>query len=284
VTDSLYCRPAEEGRTALPSRLLSRRARRLSETRTARPTGGFTLIELLVAVTIMAVMTLAIARITSQTNDAIAANTRQAVENANARAALDMISRDLSQAIGDARVQFRWDRSAMQTYGGPPRGFECDEIRFGTYRRIMDTAGGPTEPREAVLVSYRVEPLAPGATVYSLRRHESGIAATPYTNVWASYAPSGDDPEVIRNVVEFRTECRNTNGTVFTSGTLVSRLPVYVDVYLALLTDSEARRATDLGSRFGAGSAQQNAFIVRNAKRYHTRCLSLNRTAYINGR
>jgi prepilin-type N-terminal cleavage/methylation domain-containing protein len=256
----------------------------LRRKRSARSTAGFTLIELLVAVTILSVMTLAIARITSQTNDAIASNTRQAVENANARAALDLIARDFSQSLADGRIQFRWDRSAMQTYGGPPRGFECDEILFGAYRHVMDTCCGATEPREAMRVTYRVEPLAPGSSVYRLLRHESEIAATVYTNVWASYSPASDDPEVIRNVVEFRTECRSTNGAVFTSWSYESQLPVYVDIYLALLTDSEVRRAADLGARYGAGSAQQSAFIVRNAKRFHTRCLSFNRTAYVNGR
>jgi hypothetical protein len=236
-----------------------------------------------VAVTILAVMTLAIARITTQTNDAIAANTRQSVENANARAALDMIARDFSQALADGRIRFQWVQSDTSTYGNPPLG--CDRLHFAAYRHVIPGNAGANEDREAVAIAYHVKEVVSGSSVYSLLRREEPIAWNGYiagVNPCTSFDAS--DPEVIRNVVEFRTDCRDTNGAAVTSGSFQQRLPVYIDVYLSILTDSEVRRAKDLGTRFGPGSQEQMDFIVKNAKRYHTRCFSLNRMAYENGR
>jgi len=231
---------------------------------------------MLVAVTILAIMTIAIARITSQTNEAIASNTREAVQNANARAALDMIARDFAEALCDSRLKFKWNQDATPTYGA----IQSDEIAFCAYRNIPSADGNSPPNREAMCISYGVQQDPGGASaVYVLLRKEKPIASTPYNNVSPSPpANSTDGLELIRNVVEFRVDCRTASGAAVTEGSDQTNLPAYVDICLSLLTDRDIQRVNALSG------ATQTRYIHRNAKRYFTRVFSYNRNAYINGR
>jgi prepilin-type N-terminal cleavage/methylation domain-containing protein len=254
--------------------------------RVNKPPSGFTLIELLVAVTILAVMTLIISRIVSQTNSAITANTRQAIQNANARMALDFMSEELNQAVADARLKFQRDENPSfpvlaSVYGNS--SFPCHELRFVAFTGLLDPADA-SQDREAVRIAYYVRNV--GGT-NSLWRSAQPIAPQPnqYTNVWMNFVgpstpPAARESEIIAHVVEFRVVCHDTNATTVMDSSEYDHLPAYLDVYLALLSDPEARRA----KTFADGSTNQQDYVFRHAKRYHTRCLSLNREAYIRGR
>jgi len=241
---------------------------------------GFTLIEMLVAVTILAIMTIAIARITSQTNEAIASNTREAVQNANARAALDMLARDFAEALCDARLKFKWDQGAATTYGT----LQCDDIAFCSYRNIPSADDNSPPNHEAMCISYGVQLDLGGApsVVYALLRKEKPIAIADYSadrSVTPSPPADGNDgQELIRNVVEFRIDCRTASGAAVTEGSDQTNLPAYVDICLSLLTDRDIQRLNALSG------TTQTTYIHRNAKRYFTRVFSYNRNAYINGR
>lgn len=244
-------------------------------------TSAFTLIELLVAVTVLVVITLLLARIISQSNDIISDGTRQAAQNANARMALDFLAREFAQAGGDGRLRFRRDErpgapagTVANTYGS---SFPCHQLKFVTFKNLLEP-GDASQDREGIMVAYYVK--SDGGT-NSLVRAERAIAGSgSYTNI--TYTPStAEEAELMRYVVEFRAVCHDTNGTIMSSSTTdYDYLPAYMDVYLSVLSESEAKRA----ATFVLGSANQKDYVIRNAKRYYTRCWSLNRSAYINGR
>lgn len=246
--------------------------------------GAFTLIELLVAVTVLVIITLLLARIINQSNNVISEGTRQATQNANARMALDFIAKDFLQAAGDGRLRFQRDESpgspaTPNAYGAT---YPCHSLKFFSFRNILEP-GDTGQDREAVRVAYYVKDMYATFGCYSLMRAEKPVGATEsYTNL--TYNPTvSDEAELIRYVVEFRAVCYQTNSyAVLSAGDTANmdHLPAYIDIFLAVLSEAEARRAHSMPP----GSADQINFISRTAKRYHTRCWSLNSTAYINGR
>lgn len=239
-------------------------------------TSAFTLIELLVAVTVLVVITLLLARIISQSNDIISDGARQATQNANARMALDFLAREFAQAGGDGRLHFQRDETpgspaVPSTYGS---SFPCHQLKFVTFKNLLEPSGTSTN-REAVRVAYYVK--SDGGT-NSLVRAEEAIAGT---GSYPTYLTPAEEVELMRYVVEFRAVCHDTNATASIMNSMdQDHLPAYIDVYLSVLSESEAKRA----ATFVLGSANQKDYVVRNAKRYYTRCWSLNRSAYINGR
>jgi hypothetical protein len=236
---------------------------------------------MLVAVTVLAVISLLLARIVSQTNNITFDGTRQAAQNASARLAMEQFNTDFIQAFAHGRVGFQWEPDESRAY----IDFPCDRIRFAAALNTPEPyeEGGETEPigsrtREAVRVCYYVTEMAGNPGVYSLMRATSPTPATPYTNVWAGFNPLANCYELMRYVVEFRTVCVASNGAALPVG-MRSELPVYVDLFLAVLSESDVRQArtfTDTDAR--------TAFIVRRAQRHHLRCFAFRRNVYLDGR
>lgn len=235
---------------------------------------GFTLIEMLVAVTVLVVITLLLARIISQSTQVMTDGARQAAQNANARLALDFLAREFAQSGGDSNLPFQRKTGVLTTYGA----FPCDDLRFATFNRIL--TNGVSQDREAVQVGYYVKDLG-SSGYYSLYRAEKTINPSGYgTSLRADFG-AANEAELIRYVVEFRVVCYDTNATATVMDSAEKKyLPVYADVYLAVLSEGDARRAHQL--QLTGGDFQ--AYVHRTAKRYHTRCWSLNRIAYIRGR
>jgi hypothetical protein len=228
----------------------------------------------MVAVTVFAAMALAISSIMSRTNDAIVNNTRQATQNANARMALDYIAREFSQSIAASNIQFRYMTDGT-TYDP---AFTCHELLFAAFRETMPPFVTPTN-REVVTVAYFVENSTTPFPFYSLKRASRPISASSaYSSVPLLDSPSLDETvELIRYVVEFRASCIDTNLNTMADGTAYNRLPLCMDLFLSVLSEADAKRADALK----ANPTTQKAYIDRNAKRYHTRCYSFNRSAFI---
>jgi hypothetical protein len=194
---------------------------------------------------------------------------------------MEQFNTDFIQAFAHGRVGCQWEPEATFAY----EVFPCDRFRFAAALSTPEPyeEGGSGEAiadriREAVRVCYYVNELADNPGVYSLMRATSPTPATPYTNVWSGFNPRANAYELMRYVVEFRTVCVATNGAAFPAG-VRPELPVYVDLFLAVLSESDVRQARTFTDR-----DMRTAFITRRAQRYHTRCVALRHNVYLDGR
>jgi prepilin-type N-terminal cleavage/methylation domain-containing protein len=273
-TEQILCDPTlnhVEGAN-VPAGIVTDSVLRCAQTRTSvsNRRSAFTLIELLIAVTIFAAIALAISGIMSRTSEGIVNNSRQATQNANARMALDYIAREFAQSIAATNITFQ-SKPDSSTYDS---SYQCDELQFATFHNILPPTNTPSF-REVIRVAYYV---CPTKNYFSLHRAYKDIDSGSYGTV-GSMSSMENSAELIRYVVEFRAVCHDTNwsASALMPTTEEHRLPVFIDLYLSVISETDAKRAT-------APGVDTVAYINRNAKRYHTRCYSLNRTALIEGR
>jgi hypothetical protein len=242
---------------------------------------------MLVAVTVLAVISLLLARIVSQTNNITFDGTRQAAQNASARLAMEQFNTDFIQAFAHGRVGFQWE-GPDEPHAYAYDVFPCDRIRFAAALNTPEPydESAPDMPpineriREAVRVCYYVTEMAGDPGVYSLMRATSPVFADTYVypNVWNPTDRSSSEYELMRYVVEFRTTCVWTNGAAFPAG-IRPELPVYVDLFLAVLSESDVRQARTFTDTYA-----RRDFIIKRAQRYHLRCVALRRNVYLGGR
>lgn len=113
---------------------------------------GFTLLELLTAIAVLVILVLLLNQIMSSTMQVVGDGKKRMEVHARARAALDLIARDISQGI------YRADVPAFTDNTGQP-SLAVFTRRGGT----MDAADDSTDYRQLTYVAYKVEKDAPTA-------------------------------------------------------------------------------------------------------------------------
>jgi prepilin-type N-terminal cleavage/methylation domain-containing protein len=252
---------------------------------------GFTLVEILLAVAILSIMVVLTTRIISNATDIIGASTRQSFQNTQARTVMDLITRDFVQAVGNSNYPFFWGAAPLagvaNALSGTTYGTNTHEgIKFVAFTGLPDA-----NVREVDKICYFLREQTPaqlaarGFPFYRLMRSSSPVCTCCNRADWTiNTIPDEDEVEVVPYVVSIRFDCRDRFGTPVSSGGYTNELPAYLDVYLTVLSEHDARRAYRLGQIFSPGSPQQMNYVISNARRYFTRCYSLNRTAYVGGR
>lgn len=238
-------------------------------TTTARPDRrrrGFTLIELLVAMTILSVIVLAMTRIMADSSRAVQLGYQQTFEDSNARAVLDTIADDLTQAIVAPGCEFEIETSpggggsVSETYASE---FICHKLRFrAALGPELNNPATPAEKQTIQLVEYDV---TPEGDHYNLRR----------SYVWGATAGSLPSYPLMDYVVGFQVRAHltttnfiltsNPSGSLSgppTANPVYTIPPISVDVMLMTLSDQAHIRAMSLSD------AARRTFIRNNAKRH----------------
>ncbi len=269
--------------------------------RTAR--AGFTLIEIVAAIGILAIMVLLIGQLFTDATAAMRTGTRVAEVNANARAVLDFMARDIQTAMfDDPSTADEPPYLLLRTVPTRP------SVRPPHY--LGQTAAGPRElvfvapvnvpnrdrPRETKIVLYRIRNQRIGDRFidhrYELMRSEYYDDPMARYNVagWADNPTAGTYDTawrradvMIQNVRAARfMYLRSHTGIDIPSGgdarTDEDRI-AYLDVQLELLSPQDAIRAAELFG-IGGGGAPARQFVERNVRRYHQRIFFYNAHGY----
>ena len=233
---------------------------------------GFTLIEIMVAMSVLAILVMLIGNIFQQVSASWNIGTHSADANTAARAALNYMAQELSQAVAGP---VEASPGAKALYGN-----DLDNLIFevvdGEEVRVVTLSG------DVSLGSDRRGALRRSA-FYWVGGTNLLIRYARQTNRDESYTKDPDQSagpkELIRNVVDFWM-CVYTNRVDLLNGnfeeniTLTNSLPVCIDIYLSILGEGDMDRYKAL-----SGNAQDE-FRESNAQCYSTRVYFLNRQGY----
>lgn len=245
---------------------------------------GFNLLELLIAMTVLvAVVTVACAVFT-HSDEAWFRGTGRAANLSAGRAAMDLMTLDLQQAVADSRLTFRvqQDRALCASYG-----FTNDEVCLVSLQ--SDSSDTNRTAREIAYwvrretVPYERYQLVRGCHAISNVSDTAGLDNCYFYGDWfkdlpegGAGRPSGPDVGVlVDNVAALAFDCPAVTGH-YDSRDYTNRLPEYLDVFLEVLDERAARQANDLA----ADPPAQRDFVERKARRYSTRINFLNRQGY----
>lgn len=282
---------------------IERDARIAARRAPARAARGFTLIELLSSIAILSIVVIMMAAIFSESDKAWNHGTGRAINSTEGRAALSMLVHDLETAVADDVLTFmlRPDKngSAIATYG-----FTNSEINLVSLQH--DSSEGDRTARQ--IQYYLLADTQPYGTRYQLKRRAEGPAVGNTNNCYWNPTWFDDrrgnaaDGIMAENVVAlafrvpqpggrgpsggYRDDYWFAGGSSFSnlpsvySQTQMTNLPPYVDVYLEIVNDREAKQLAELGRRFGGTSTQAKEFVERHARRHTARVFFQNRQGY----
>jgi prepilin-type N-terminal cleavage/methylation domain-containing protein len=277
-----------------------------------RRIAGFTLIELLAAMSVLVLITLMMARVYTDTTRMWELGTRRVTSAAEGRAVMDFLVRELAMAIADDVVAFRTVSPGVDgetfIYGTETYGAEADEIFFvgmvrrgntGSYRRTANqfayfVTEMLDENDDILPYRYRLVRTRKTSTVFS--RDEHRVLSAYGTNEWWKFQlpnyeniiqlPSVPPAErlydmetIAENVAAFEIWSYSERAGEYVSNYRSvregNRLPIWVDIYLEMLSEADAIRAADL---FESGvDAEARAFVDNQARRYMARVFFANR-------
>ncbi len=244
---------------------------------------AFNLIELVISVACLLIIVTVTGLIFAHSQTASTLGSDMAKNCLSGRATLSMIVNDLQSAVADERLSFFLgpDRESVLSYG-----FTNSEICFVSLQH--DSSDSNRAVRE---IHYWVQPMPNSTNRYELVRGYHSISnlseLTACDNCYSNQLWHGDQAAggagrpadfgvVAENVGALRFYAMDTNGAI--AETYASnQLPQYVDVYLEILNEREARQAADMISR---GRDCTN-IVERNAKRYTARVYFNNRIGYL---
>ena len=261
----------------------------------AAQASGFTLLELLAAIAILSIIVLMIAAIFAESDKAWNVGTGRATNTTEGRAALGVVARDLELAVADNILTFlmRPDRNnGFQTFG-----FTNSEVNLVSLQNDSQD-----DNRTAREIQYWVneDSAVPGR--YQLVRSEvsDAILADPMNHCYrkpdwfADRATGTAYATLAENVTGFAVVAPNGSQGWYAGFTNIvyqpprapnsypnmTNLPPYVDVYLEIMNEREAKQLYDMAQRFGPTSAQVKNFVERNARRHTARVYFHNRQGY----
>ena len=224
-------------------------------TRSIRRKGGvraFTLIEIMAAMAVLAIVVLMLGRILNDTSRAWEIGSREGESAALSRALLALIATDLSSAIAGPE---------------PGMGFTTTTNSIAFVRRQPARSGSGTNHRRGLR-----------AIRYELYSHSDIPNQTDFqtmrmrdANLWGETgfpsAASFNSEPIYYYIREFRVQAYDDNGqaTTFTNSPV---LPAWVDLYLAVVTDTDAVGFADM-------TEQQRLF---RTQRFSTRVFFPQRT------
>lgn len=227
---------------------------------------GFTLIEIMVAMSVLAILVMLIGNIFQQVSASWNIGTHSADANTAARAALNYMAQELSQAIAGPVESAPGAKDHLQnlSFKVLPNG---EEVRFFTLSGDVSREKNRGALRQST---------------FYWKKDENLMRYARQTDRHSSYT---DDPNqsgaqtLIRNVVDFWM-CVYTSRVDLLDGnfeeniTLTNSLPVCMDIYLSILGEGDMARYMAL-----SGNAQRE-FRESNAQCYSTRVYFLNRQGY----
>jgi prepilin-type N-terminal cleavage/methylation domain-containing protein len=260
------------------------------------PARGFTLIELLAGMAVLSILILVMAQFVNVGTDAWEHGMRQSESSTSARAALDYLAAELSTAIANDHVTFRHNDKIKPTYYQKLDDYN-DRLLFVSVSRKPDETGPTPRPRAGIEVGYYLREMkasgpGPGtlANRYELVRSfrastNSQFKAYRYAKGngpdWTDgWQPSGQTHTIAENISGFQVwvypDVQSGSQPGFYSGSYSNSLPVWADIYLETLSETDAKRAaliTDPGLR--------EVFVRKWSRGYTTRVHFKNRKGYI---
>jgi len=249
-----------------------------------KKSAAFSLVELLTAMTILVIIVLLMVTIFKDADRIWFTGSGRALSSTAGRAALNLISHDLQYAVADNILTFtaRPDRYGINSYG-----FANDEICFVSLEQNPNPTNGLRTARE---VHYWVRASTTRTGTYELVRgyYSSEIVNSPgshcyFNRLWYAGSRPSANAVVAEDVagLDFVAVTTNLAGAevdvpLYNSALLGDQLPEYVDVYLELLSEVDADRATSLAYDV----AEQRRFVEQKHRRFVTRVYFNNKYGY----
>lgn len=221
-----------------------------------RGKSGFTLLEMLVSITILSIMVVSIARIVADTGRATRAGHQQVYDDSNARTAMNLIMDDLMECVNEPYINnFELD-TGDTTYAA---SLKADSLRFTVFGGPNFTGTDADSENTLQTVRYYVASRTDtdGNTFYTLNR----------ATQWGVERSDISGYPILEHVVEFRAIIYNDNRTQIGASS-IDYMPAFVNIYIAVISDEDHRRARRLGDT--QGSVAMTSFIEKNARRYFT--------------
>lgn len=282
---------------------------------------GFTLIEVLASMAVLLILVLIMGRLFNDSIVTWKLGTRRVEGNTEARAILDFISRDLSQAVADDVLAFRLESEDKIVFGtsasGPNAGWYNDCIWFVSLGQDPDVI----TRRNVREVWYYVDDMVAsnGTTKldgrYKLMRATKTDAADCYSNYefWNN-SVGWDYKQIAENVGSFELWCYGVSnspaGPVYTNvpdfnspskaiytapysdwfrlrGFQYHKLPAYVEILFTTLEEDDAIKAAEMfkiAKASGTGFDPVKTFVNRQARRHEIRVNMMNAGGYGPGR
>jgi prepilin-type N-terminal cleavage/methylation domain-containing protein len=269
---------------------------------------GFTLLEVMVSVSILVLIVLMMATFFTQASNAWERGTKRSQEAQIGRVVMDFLMQDLSQVIADDLISFKTHSApgplslSVSAYGldsdsicfvaatrPPPYGMLRAAPHFIYYVGYMKDLDGadmneshPEGPRYALMRTRKT------GAVHSA----AGLPNSAHRNPewWRPQYWTGQPRElVVENISGF--EVWAAKGSVIEAGEMNPDIfyienydsveegepPLWVDIYLMIMSENDAIRAADL---WRANHPDRAEFVELHSRRYTTRVYFRNREGY----
>ncbi len=231
---------------------------------------GFTLVEIMVAMSVLAVLVMMIGNIFQQVSDSWNIGTQSADANTAARAALNFMAQELSQAVAgpiEAAPGINATYIEFSVLGGTA-DLGGNELKFFTMTEEPNADDNQRALRSAL---FRFEENA-------LKYWRNTGSKNPYTD-----SPAWDSSRVlITNVVDFQVFVYSNKNDFTSAGgamhkdvdVFTNALPACLDIYLGILSEGDMARWQRLSE------PAKTEFCDRNVQSYATRVYFQNRQGY----
>ncbi len=283
------------------------RASRLIE---SRGTAAFTLIEMLAAMTILVVVIMFMGRVVTESTNLWTTGMRRSEANNAGRAIVEFMVRDLSAALADDVIRFQVSSDVDDVYGfssdrvrlvsldqlGRVEQVPSGQLRYYRGAREIVYYLGPMRdvnnkiiPHRYRLLRNRVIRFDDGVTAYT-----SGAHSNPNVQGGIKWVEKGvAGLQVAENVrtLEFWAYSYNYQSASFNSFNFDTHQPypgqpdpwgppLWIDFYIELMGESDARQAAELASIHGEDGAITRDFVERNSQRFAARAHLQNAAGY----
>ncbi|TAN37050.1 MAG: prepilin-type N-terminal cleavage/methylation domain-containing protein [Verrucomicrobia bacterium] len=249
---------------------------------------AFTLVELLAAMAVLAVLLLICSNVFSGSIRAWNLGATYVEQNVAVRTVLRTVATDFSMATVSTSMMFRTEKGTMSLYGRPNSetydvhfiAMEGVKIRFQSPDEVTPVhyfvRSNPDDPTRYQLC-YAVADWSGDylRRVYQKPAQVSRRWITMLDNFTWMGAQSSSNCTLLDNISAFKVLVNGQDATWWSDldAMPLHTLPLFVDIYLGLLSDENARKAALL-----SGSAQAG-FVTQNEKRFVQRVYFMNRDA-----
>jgi len=239
---------------------------------------GFSLVEVLAALTVLSVMVMLLGRLFNDSSTAWTTGTRRAALDSSARATLDFLSYEIGQAIVDDLIPLVVETNKTEN----ALGVESDVIRLVSLSNKAEQRSGTTY-RDSQALVYFVNTTITNETAGLWRRvSEKFTSGVPLAQAYAGdpawlsspLTTIGYDANVISpEVIRLKASVTTTNIITHTDGYDSHKhgLPMWLDLYLELMTEQDVMRAALLSE------SERADYIRQKARRYSGRIYLQNR-------
>ena len=236
---------------------------------------GFSLVEVLASMAVLSVIVLIVARLFTNSSNAWDAGTRRMNCDILARSTLEFIARELSQAVADTNISFAVTTDSGASWLGTKTS---DRLFFVAINSRGEYRASDQFYREAEQVTYNLttKDLDSGTGFLRIMRgvteNEYKASYTSYSDLTANWWGTLGNFEMGIHVIDFKVNVYDTSGAYvpnYNSRT-AARLPLFVDLYLAVMDSADAIRAVNM-------TTGKDEYVKLKARRYSTRVFLNNR-------